>query len=351
MKDFGIDKLALSTGDYQVRNTFELNIAPNIKRAGQTDIAESFLFSVPNNDGELIPHYGKGAYINAEEFNVDFYPNGTMLIRLNPSKVYGSLTCDMGVIHDTVKSSVKQLDKLGVYVNPDSLMLNRIDATKDAMMEYTHPEYAPIFNKRKMMTKNIEYTDGIRFGSGATKYGTIIYDKGKKHLYDKYGSRTKHPSTKHMRTEANINRKGVGDFVQSKSLNELLTFNEKQIADMYLKTVQSNIDVYQMTADFLDVTSVIDLMNFYKGTKSRYWFYEFMHAIALENDKIPNSVVYQAIDLGDFPKSTKSDMRKRYKETTQRSQFARNRLNQISQDLKTSKQIEYNEKFIFSMAM
>jgi hypothetical protein len=154
-----------------------------------------------------------------------------------------------------------------------------------------------------------------------------------------------------MRTEANINRKGVGDFVQSKSLNELLTFNEKQIADMYLKTVQSNIDVYQMTADFLDVTSVIDLMNFYKGTKSRYWFYEFMHAIALENDKIPNSVVYQAIDLGDFPDSTKRDMRKRYKETTQRSQFARNRLNQISQDLKTSKQIEYNEKFIFSMAM
>lgn len=351
INDFGIDKLSLTTGDFQVNNTFELTISPNVKKAKQKEIAESFLFSVPNEYGELIPHYGKGAYINTELFNVDFYTSGIMLIRLNPSKIYGSLTTDPNVIYDTAKRACVELGKLGVYVNPESFNINRIDATKDNTMEYVHPEYAPIFNRRTMMTRSIEYPDGIRFGSGESKASAIIYDKGLKILRDKYGSRVKHPSSNFMRTEASLNRKGVPDFIPTQSLAEFLTFDEKQIADMYLKIVKGKIDVLQMTADFKDVTSVMDLMKFYKGTNTRYWFYEFMIAISLRNDNIPNSVVYQAIDLCDFPKSTKADMRKRYKESTQKALFAQNRLNELSQDLKTNKQIEYNEKFIFSMAI
>jgi hypothetical protein len=274
-----------------------------------------------------------------------------MLIRLNPSKIYGSLTTDPNVIYDTVKRSCIELGKLGVYVNPESFKVNRIDATKDGSMEYVHPEYAPIFNRRTMMTRSMEYPDGIRFGSSESKASTVIYDKGKLYLRDKYGTRIKHPSTNHMRTEASLNRKGIPDFLSTQSLAEFLTFDQKQIADMYLKIVKGKIDVLQMTADFVDVTSVMDLMQFYKGTKTRYWFYEFMIAISLRNENIPNSVVYQAIDLCDFPKSTKADMRKKYKESTQKALFAQHRLNELSQDFKTCKQLEYNEKFIFSMAI
>jgi hypothetical protein len=351
IKDFGIDKLTLTNGDFQVNNTFELTILPNAKKAQQKEIAQSYLFSVPDEYGELVPHYGKGAHINTELFNVDFYTSGLMLIRLNPSKIYGSLTTDPNVIYDTVKRSCIELGKLGVYVNPESFKVNRIDATKDGSMEYVHPEYAPIFNRRTMMTRSMEYPDGIRFGSSESKASTVIYDKGKLYLRDKYGTRIKHPSTNHMRTEASLNRKGITDFLPTQSLAEFLTFDQKQIADMYLKIVKGKIDVLQMTADFVDVTSVMDLMQFYKGTNTRYWFYEFMIAISLRNENIPNSVVYQAIDLCDFPKSTKADMRKKYKESTQKALFAQHRLNELSQDFKTCKQLEYNEKFIFSMAM
>jgi hypothetical protein len=229
--------------------------------------------------------------------------------------------------------------------------VNRIDVTKDGLMEYVHPEYAPIFNRRTLMTRSVEYPDGIRFGSAESKASAIIYDKGKLHLRDKYGSRMKHPSTNHMRTEASLNRKGISDFLPTHSFSELLTFDQKQFADMYLKIVKGKIDVLQMTADFVDVTSVMDLMQFYKGTNTRYWFYEFMIAISLRNENIPNSVVYQAIDLCNFPKSTKADMRKKYKESTQKALFAQHRLNELSQDFKTCKQLEYNEKFIFSMAV
>lgn len=348
---FGIDKLGLSNTDFIISSSLHLNIQPNVKRAGDSESAQSLLFMVPDDNGEPQPQYGQKAFINSDLYQAEFYTGGLMTIRLNPSKIYGSLTCDSNVLKDTVKQAVTHLAKHGVYVNPETFEIVRADFTRDAEMEYTHPEYLPLFNKKRLNTKSIEYTDGIRFGSGSTKTSAVIYDKGKKEMIDKYGRRKAMPSTKKVRTEANANRKGISDFFPSRKLIELYNADERHLKNVYLKIIKSNIDVFQTSAEFTDVTTVIDAMKIYKASKRKHWFEEFMVAIALENENIPNSVVYQAIDLCNFPKSTKSEMKDKYKRIMETATFMRSRLNQQSQEMKISKQLEYNEKFIFSMAI
>jgi hypothetical protein len=157
------------------------------------------------------------------------------------------------------------------------------------------------------------------------------------------------PSTNKVRTEANANRKSIPDFFPTEKLTDFYNATEKQLSGIYLKIVKSNIDVLQTSSEFTDVTSLKGLFEAYKATNKRDWFMSSIIAMQTINETIPNAVVYQAIDLLEIPKSTKSDLRKKHKEEMQKATFARMRLNNESNELRIEKQLEYNEKFIFAM--
>ena len=135
---FGVDKLKLFTNQFVVDDTKHLEIIPNRKKAGNTEIEHTPLF---NSDGENIT--GEKAFLNTQDYNVSI-KNGLFFLEFNPSKFYDSvkLTADTNKIADRLTNIKNELkDNYKIDVDLFSTGISRLDITAQSEMSNKCNDY------------------------------------------------------------------------------------------------------------------------------------------------------------------------------------------------------------------
>lgn len=175
LNNFGIDKIRIHTRDFEVKDTLCLGVQPNSKQQGLAEAEPTFLFNTTKQGGV----YGKGAYYNNEDINLDISTFGLSLV-FNPTKYKGAnqLTADTHHISLIAQDIEDHLQDLGIRLSISNSKATRIDLAKDRLMDKEVFMYGDTFNTLtgKRAKERVQYPDGYRIGNGQRQ--GLFYDKG-----------------------------------------------------------------------------------------------------------------------------------------------------------------------------
>ena len=164
--NIGIDKLTLSSAEFDIKDTLHLNINPITKKSGELEAKQTYLFSA--NGSEIV---GSKAFINTPEFNftVKWLGNKPQaILQLNPSKYLDTPTLCTDTIHDIVQRARYCLNTLKIDIDLESALVSRLDIAVDTKLKHTFREYRGLIVGKTALKRDnkVDYTDTLTFGIG-----------------------------------------------------------------------------------------------------------------------------------------------------------------------------------------
>ena len=358
---FGIDKLTLTTSEFEVSNKLWLNISPNTKKSGEIEIQPTYLFNSINADGELITNYGTSAYLNTDKYNLTIKPYGNKIqsvLQMNPSKFYSELTIDANQINDMVQHVHNDLKDKGIFINLDATLTSRLDLSVDAQLNYKFREYADLIQGKTALkrTNSIDYIDTKTFGTGKQTMQFSTYDKGKENEVQLYGKPIS-DSTNRIRFESRIFKsRGIKNVLgEGDTYNKLLETPINAFHRAYLHVVNHHVQINQTQLN-LDVTAVVDVLKMCQKQSPHKWFEIACFSIFTSIDDKDTAIdtMRLAIELifeGSDKRQLRSKWLKQLDTLLIQSSFIRNRLNKESEEIRYLKQRELFDTFILPFAI
>jgi hypothetical protein len=181
MENIGIDKIALTTKDFRVKDLSNTNIfGRNVSiRQGGAELPIYSDLSENKIEANNFYHNGKCAIY-------DISHNKGLNIHFNPSKVLHpyNLVSTGTELNSHLQAIKKEMGSIGVLTNLDTMNLSRLDLAKN--MEMSHPLLVYQDGFRLLKGKRSDSrTAPDGFYVGNKSHETIFYDKGKELKYNK----------------------------------------------------------------------------------------------------------------------------------------------------------------------
>lgn len=254
----GIDKLILTTKDFEVRDTTQLCIVPNMKKQGDEQAVNNPLFTC---GGRVV--YGSKAFHNStndEGGTIQASINWTGLqIQFNPSKMLGKYSGELATVEEAVEVTAtveSYLNNNGIFVPLKDMAISRIDIAKDRLMQQKVFGYKDVFDllRTKGYGNKVNYAHGVMLGNRQSK--GVFYDKDME-LNPKSGS------SNHMRGEARfLKTNSVAKKIGISSITDLRNADMGYIGAVYSNFINS--DIYhlknagsQMSFDFVNEVQLL----------------------------------------------------------------------------------------------
>jgi hypothetical protein len=327
---FGVDKLKLFTNQFVVDDTKHLEIIPNRKKAGNTEIEHTPLF---NSDGENIT--GEKAFLNTQDYNVSI-KNGLFFLEFNPSKFYDSvkLTADTNKIADRLTNIKNELkDNYKIDVDLFSTGISRLDITAQSEMSNKCNDYNSILSGGQK-TKRAEYTqypDGYLIGNRQRQICT--YDKGLKLQIDQLiksgiNKKSSLQPTNHLRLETRLLKpESIRTHSQFKDVIHLLNGNIEQYKHTYSKCVKDLLRIEQPQIEFIEMNVLTDLVRTAYTTQARGQWLLFVVMSLNKTADLPtidqfNEVLKRLQAENVISKGYVSKMIKQYQSMVHQTRFA-----------------------------
>jgi hypothetical protein len=358
MNNFGIDKLTISTPYFEIKNLTNVNINPNVKKAGEQYIKETHLFNHITNDGEEISVGGSKVYLNQPDFNFTVKLLGNKvqsILQFNPSKIIGELTTNPNAINDATKKVIDQLNSFGINIDLPSAVTSRIDLACDQHLKRTYKEYSSIIIGKTALKKEntVDYVDTKTFGTGKGTIQFSTYDKGKEREQSLYGKPTSN-STHHIRFESRILKgKGVKRIIgEADTYERLLNCNDRQYHKAYLRVLESSIQIDQTQIELPDISTAVDIMKLMQRIHPKTWLQQSLYVLQTaykerDTENIIEMIDY-AIELAMEGKTRQAihKQRKQLFALETEASFLRQRLVKESEQSRYDKQRELIDAFI-----
>lgn len=163
MAEAGIDKLVLTTQDYNHKNKLGWSFQPPaIKHTEQ---------------GEQEQGLGKW-FINEDTFNATISEKG-LLISLNPSKPYHPyhLCSEQEKLQERTQNALNRVREAGLDFSINELKVSRIDISRNELMKQPFADYIPAMSLLSMAREKRQATYPSGRMIGNNQRGLIIYDK------------------------------------------------------------------------------------------------------------------------------------------------------------------------------
>lgn len=272
----GIDKLIIHTKEFEVKDIFNLGIAPNYKKQGQDEIEHQQLFIC---SGQQI--YGSKAFHNAGEelgnlsLTIDWRG---LSMAWNPSKLAGKYTGELASPQDAnngVKIIQDYVSEMGVLTNVSSAKFTRWDNAKDRQMSNKVFAYRQALGwiEGKRMKEQVQYPDGMRIGNKQKQ--TIFYDKGLELCPDSGRSNN-------MRCEMRLlNSDSVQRVMNISHVHQLKDYGQDDLSKIYSGFLTKNVfkigDFGQMSFDFMNEVNI--LRSFRKQGHSGFEKWLMLHGV------------------------------------------------------------------------
>jgi hypothetical protein len=281
--NLGIDKICLSTTDYQIKNLELLKYKP---------IGGDIII----NKGGLLPNVGevyadlKGNKIEAHSL----YSNQTighydisnikgLQIHFNPSKVYHDyvLTNTGEGLNNCLKAVKNEADAIGIKVNLDNMKLIRLDIAKQQSLKLPLLAYHSAYNLIKgKRTETAKMPNGHYIGNKT--HETCFYGKQQElvlHQKLKEYSFAGSMPPNLLRIEARLkNGKGVMRYTNLKNIQELSKCSEGDIENLYSSYLKNILFTTKHSGKqlILNFSSEVEFFNGLKQIYPRSYFNEWL---------------------------------------------------------------------------
>jgi len=253
----GIDKLMLTTTEFNVSDDLMLNVKPFVKLAGQSEAERDAqpLFKVGRREV-----YGEGAFINNEHFNVSINRFGMQFI-CNPSKIVHpyELLSDAGELSRIMCNLETELSNLGVHASLSSMNVARIDIAKQAYMPRLVSNYAAAFEHMKLKgSRSAKVMHNLEtFGMFNNSVQACFYDKLKE-------QNPKGMPSNLMRAEMRLmKRPAVKNYAGLQRLHEVIKAGGEGWQFIYDRWMQAKVyasQPEQLTFDFAGLQALAALL-------------------------------------------------------------------------------------------
>jgi hypothetical protein len=251
----GIDKLVLSTKDFEVKDTKPLNIQPLMKPAGKESPEQEsgFLFMSAGQ-----PVFGAKAFLNTDHYQVNIGQLG-LSITLNPSKIlhpYELLTNE-SQLAEVCSRIESELYHSGLGLSIAGCNVARLDIAKQASMPRPVSAYAPAFDMLRFKgTRSQNINHGAEtFSVRSKSIEASFYDKIKEI------NPTGQPSD-FMRAEMRFRKRtAVSRYVGARSLAEVIQIGQEGWNHAYTSYLGGRVFVNapeQQAFDFVGLNRLID---------------------------------------------------------------------------------------------
>lgn len=277
-KIIGIDKLVLTTKDYNIKD-FSLLDSHSLTTNKETDfecLIDSFGIT------KTIAHH------NTNKVNISIGAKG-LKIQVNPNKLINpyKLTYDLGYTNEIIKN---ELHKIGIDTDIKDTNISRLDIAKQSQMKQKVSAYNLTLmqlSAKRMQGK--DYATGMQYKNTQRKF--IFYDKRAEliHNYKKkkldYSFITKESNL--MRAELQmLTSKSVFNTTKIRTFNKLIETPKDQVLDIYNNYLMNNIindtKVIDIQGKFNFETEQDIFENFYLG-KPNAWAYHLRELQARDN--------------------------------------------------------------------
>jgi len=343
---FGIDKLHISTDQYQVDDITPWNIKPNIKKAGELTAIETPLFV---SNGEIIN--GAGAYVNQPTYTAEI-KYGRLHIQFNPSKQYHPyhLTTNQDKLAETLKFIETDLKaKLCTDADLFSSGISRMDLTAQQSMRFTTPSYDQVIKGSRSLKRapKTEYPHGFLIGNLTRKLCT--YDKGLKLQLDQ-GFKVSDP-TNLLRVETrNLKASAIKDHTPFKNTIDILTAKPGQFELAYSNCLNALLKIDQAPINFIELNALTDLLITTKQTYPRQWLMFSMMILSRSNSMPTTEQFEQAliplVHLGELSRTSLWRAVKDYQSLLHKTKLMQTRLNNDSTNNYIDLHKEFKDQFI-----
>lgn len=291
----GIDKLAVHTKEFEVKETLDLAIFPNHKKQGEADIQYKPLFTCA---GQQV--YGSKAFHNAGDelgnlsLTIDW--RGLSVI-WNPSKLAGKYTGELASPEDAHKGSKviqDYLSEIGISTNISSAKFTRWDNAKDRQMTNKVFTYRQALGciEGKRMKEQVQYPDGMRIGNKQKQ--TIFYDKGLELSPDNGRSNN-------MRCEIRLlNSDSVQRVMNISHLHQLKDLGQDDVSNIYSAFITKNVfkigDFNQLSFDFMNQVTILKSFKAqgYNGIDKWFKLHGIVNLISLYGIDVVKQIIQEA---------------------------------------------------------
>lgn len=252
----GIDKLAVYSNDFEVKNDLNLGIAPNYKKQGEADIQHTPLFTC---SGQQV--YGSKAFHNAGEelgnLSLTINQRG-YLLTWNPSKLAGKYTGELASpeeAHKGMKVIESYLSEIGILTNVSGAKITRLDIAKDRQMTNKVFAYKQAFDwlEGKRMKEQVQYPDGMRIGN--TQKQAIFYDKGLELSPDSGRSNNMRGEIRLLKSDS------VKRVMNLSHLHQLKDLGQSDLSNIYSGFITKDVfkigDFNQMSFNFMSEVNIL----------------------------------------------------------------------------------------------
>lgn len=230
-----IDKLWISTNDFQVDNDSGFRIFRPSYMAGDTEPAEG---GVLYNVGKKFV-YGSKAVMNTKKFNLTINPNFGMEVFWNPANIMHNGNNFHKVSESEFQESLNivsdSLIDAGIYFDFESANIAKLHLANDKEMKEPFPVYVPLFRLlHAKRAKPIEYYNGHYFTNGNR---TLVF-YGKYEEMQRKGKQDDSCSKTVMRCEYRLNTKdSVRRFAGFDSIAEIRKASFPALAELQRNSI------------------------------------------------------------------------------------------------------------------
>jgi len=290
-----IDTLKLSFTDYEVK-MYDLNkaILENISSSFGVKLQSSCVMDVIEGNTEQkllfidtdgVPCYGKQAYLNTKDFNVDLY-NGLCVVQFSAPKVLTGknyYTSSREETRQSIQKVQRDLSKYGIKTNLENANVIRVDLTNTIQTKYTMSTYMPVLsmlNGKRAKDKRQYNAQTMLWGN--TQIQVCCYDKIAEILsYDPGANIEQYPQNSFRAELRLLSKKKVQSSLEIKTGAEIYKHwdnikesRENILRDFIFKTEPDSFRDYI----FQDVSRTF---TYYAMSGSRYWLREFFYTSGL----------------------------------------------------------------------
>ncbi len=282
MKSFGIDKIHLTTRDFEVKNCHsgDFTIESGVKQGGMEapwmlkDLAghDVYAWKMYHNSPKGLGHY-------------NFSPNG-LLVTFNPSKIhhpYNLVSIQDEGYKEAISAVKKEMKDIGVDADFDKMKIVRGDiAGQDEMSRPVH-QYNAAFNfcKMKRARNQRQYEGGYLFGNSQKQ--SIFYDKGLE--LENQGVGLMYGEKHLMRGEIRLLKpKSFASLFKLDTLDQFNLLSPGEIENYYKTFLNRNlfINQYQGEQLCLDLDNEAQRLEWYRSKYGRGGLMRYLAEVSME---------------------------------------------------------------------
>jgi len=268
-----IDKIVLSTKDFQIKDFAPLTIKPGSYQYDTSEVREFELF---HNERDDIVRAGN-AFYNSEFYNIDINAKG-LKVTLNPNRIHYSTnyySVDEKQCKEALSKVERDLQEKGFLMDFKDTSLARIDIVKQIQTEHPFRAYTPLYRSlsgkrmksRELGTTTYNYGNQSREIQCYDKIVQLVDDKKfKDEQFNYFGidrnsniARCELREKKSKPVLRDLNIQHISDFYRSGIFEHLTGRYRSLVSDLVFK---KGIDESQLKFDFVNE---IELLQAYKS--------------------------------------------------------------------------------------